>query len=397
MINPNTPVLGCAEEVEVWITAADLETYAAQLPWSHLSCSMVLDEVSEATVQIPDALGGLRCTIAFGDDLRPWRYGIRIERNGVPVWAGPIVSIERPTNDAGAADYVEIYACDEMVRTQKRTTPDYLAFQDEDAGAVFRAVLDAGMASWNPAGLDCPDFETGFTMTREVVPLDFEYTYDILSEIADSAVDYFMWANELCVYDTLDFGWFVLRDGVKRRIAPTTDTFGRYIYGLFTTESFISRPGFKLDGMAQGNEIWVPGADSGEAGFRRYWTASDIDPLDGPLVHVDVSPLYRPSADGVIISDAVFQQRADSVLELRKSAVAIVSGGTLAQSAPVRVQDLFPGSIWAIDLGETGLGDLVTVQRLKRVDIEISVAESGFTETVTPTLIPLGSDESVIG
>lgn len=396
-MNPNNLTLGCADEVDVIITAADLETYAGSLAWSSVTYSMVLDEVSEATVTVPDALGGLRCNVEFGSALLPWRYGIRIERNGELVWSGPIVRIDRPVVDGAAAGFVEVTAMDAMAWSMKRTTPNFLSFSNADAGAVFRAVLDAGMAPHNPAGLDCPDFSTSYTMTREVLPLDFEYTFDILTELAQSAVDYFVWRNELAVFDTVDWGWWVLRDGVKTRLAPTSDPFGRYIYGLFTAEAFDQRPGFSIDGMSQGNNVYVPGTDSGEAGFRRYWTASDVDPLDGLLTYVDVSPLYRPQPDQVIVNDAVFQQRADSLLALRRNAIVTVTGGALSADAPVRFQDLLPGSLWAIDIGEQGIEGLVAVQRLKRVDVEVSASDAGIVERVTPSLIPIGTDETILG
>ena len=396
-MNPTNFTIGCADEYTVILTARDLTTYAGELRWSHLSWSRVLDDISEASVDVPDVFGGLRCNIEFGDAIRPWRFGLKILRNGSEVWSGPITNISRPVRDGVGADYVTLSARDAMVWTQKRITSDYLNFEAADAGTVFRTVLDAGMAADNPMGLDCPDFDTGYTMTREVVPLDFEYTYDILSELANSAVDYFMINNELAVFDAVDFGWYVLRDDVKTRIMETTDPYGRYLYGLFTDEAWINRPGFDIDGMSQGNSILIPGADSGEAGFRRYWSASDVDLTDGLLVHVDVSELYRPSGDGVIEEDAVFQQRAESVLDLRRVAVAVISGGALSQQAPLRIQDLLPGSIWAIDLAEKGVGDLLTVQRLKRVDVEVVADGGGIVESVSPTLIPIGSDESVIG
>lgn len=395
--NPNIFDLGCAEEYSAIITAADLKTYAAQVNFSDLHWSRVLDDISEADVTVPDVFGGLRCNIELGTTIVPWRYGLRIERNGAEVWSGPITAIERPTRDGIAADAVTISANDSMVWGRKRVTPDFLSFSDADAGTVFRAVLDAGMAAWNPAGLDCPDFLTSYTMTREVIPLDFEYTFDILTELANSAVDYFVINNELCVYDVIDRGWYVLRDGVKTRLAPTADPYGRYIYGLFTDDSFIERPGYRIDGMSQGNKIYIPGADSGEAGFRRFWESSGlVDPLDGLLVHVDVSSLYRPQADQTIIDDAVFQQRADTLYALYHDAVITISGGSLATDAPVDINSLFPGSLWAMDLAEHGLSNLLTVQRLKRIDVNVSVGD-GVTETVRPSLIPLGTDETVIG
>jgi len=354
-----------------------------------------LDEVSTATVTVPDVFGGLRCNIELGDAIVPWRFGLRIERNGSEVWSGPITSITRPTRDGAGADYVEIMASDIMIWMAKRTTTASQLYTDQDGGTVFKGVIEDGVSFDNLFDLQCPEFTTGYTMTREILALDFEYTLDVLTELADSAVDYFVYGKELVVYDVATPGWFVQRDGVKTRIAPTIDPFGRYIYGLFTDEAYISRPGFTIDGMSQANNVLIPGADSGEAGFRLYWQASDVDLNYGLLSYVDVNPLYRPSSDGPIVEDAVFQERADSVLALRAQSIVVFSGGALSPSAPVTIDGLLPGSLWAIDLAEVGVGRLLDAQRLKRVDVEVSVSSGGIVERVSPTLIPIGSDESV--
>lgn len=397
MANPNIVELGCAEEYTVIVTARDLVTYAAELSWSLISWSRVLDEVSTASVTVPDVFGGLRCNIEFGDTIVPWRFGLRIERNGSEVWSGPITSITRPERDGAGTDYVEIMASDIMMWMAKRTTTASQLYTDRDGGVVFKGVLDDATQFDNLFDLRCPTFATGFTMTREILALDFEYSLDILSELANSAVDYFVLGKELVVYDVSDAGWFVLRDGVKTRIAATDDPFGRYIYGLFTDDAYVARPGFTIDGMSQANNVFVPGADSGEAGFRLYWQASNVDLNYGLLSHVDVSSLYRPSSDGPIIADAVFQEQADSILALRAQPIVVLSGGALSESAPVRIQDLLPGSLWAMDLAEVGVARLLDVQRLKRVDVEVSISKAGIVERVRPTLIPVGSDESVIG
>jgi hypothetical protein len=386
--------LGCAEEYTVIITARDLATYAAEVRWSSISWSRVLDEVSTATVVVPDVFGGLRCNIELGDAIVPWRFGIRIERNGSEVWSGPITSITRPTRDGAGADYVEIMASDIMIWMAKRTTTASQLYTDQDGGTVFKGVLEDATQFDNLFDLQCPEFTTGYLMTREILALDFEYTLDVLSELANSAVDYFVYGKELVVYDVADAGWFVQRDGVKTRIAPTTDPFGRYIYGLFTDESYIARPGFTIDGMGQANNVYIPGADSGEAGFRRYWEASDVNLLDGLLTMVDVNPLYRPQEGLPITADGVFQQRADSMLALRSTAPVIFSGGALSPSAPVTIDGLLPGSLWAIDLAEVGVGRLLDAQRLKQIDVSVSVSAGGIVEQVSPTLMPIGTDES---
>ena len=149
-----------------------------------------------------------------------------------------------------------------------------------------------------------------------------------------------------------------------------------------------------IDGEAQANNVYVPGADSGEAGFRRFWTAADVDPLVGLLDYVDVSSLYRPQQGTPITSIGVFQERADSLLALRRDAPVIVSGGSLGQNAPVTVETLYPGSLWTLDLADHGVSQLLSIQRLKRVDVTVQVNDGGFTESVSPTFIPLGTDEA---
>ena len=399
---PDAPILtsesnltfGCAEEYTVVLTARDLETYAAEVRWSTLQWSRVLDEVSTASVIVPDVFAGMKCNIAFGSEIVPWRYGLRIERNGTEVWAGPITSLTRPSRNGAGADYVEIQASDAMAWMGKRTPTQDLSFVDDDAGTVFKAVLDDATSLDNLFGLECPDFTTGYTMTRDVLAYDFEYSLDVLTELGNSAVDWFMIGKKLAVYDVDLLGWYVVTDGVKELLATTDDPYGRYVYGLFTDEAFIQRPGFSIDGMAQGNNIYVPGTDSGEAGFRRYWTASDVSALDGLLTYVDVNSLYRPQEGTPITSVGVFQQRADSLLALRSTAPVILSGGALSQTAPVTMDGMYPGSLWAMDLAELGVSQLLDAQRLKRIDVRVDAAQGGMIEQVSPTLMPLGTDES---
>lgn len=390
--------IGCPNEYTAIITARDCETYAASVEWSSLTWSRVLDDVSQATITVPDKLGGLRCNIELGDALVPWRYGLRIERDGLEVWAGPITGINRGARASDADDFVTITAQDKMVWLQKRTPTQDLFFTNADAGTIFKTVIDDAMLFDNVPGLYCPAFQTGYRMTRDVLALNFEYQFDTCQDLAKSAVDYFMYGGKLAVQNqnTSGFpaGWYVMDEGVQRRLEQTPDPYGRYIFGLFTDEAWISRPGFDINGMAQGNDVFVPGTDSGEAGFRRYWSASDVDLLDGLLTYVDVNPLYRPQSDELITADGVFQERADSILQMRKTAPIVVSGGSLHPDAPISIDTLFPGSIWSIDLAEHGLSQLLTTQRLKRVDVNVSKSQEGLVETISPSLIPLGTDES---
>ena len=145
--------------------------------------------------------------------------------------------------------------------------------------------------------------------------------------------------------------------------------------------------------MAQANNVYLPGADSGEEGFRLFWSASEANWLDGLLTYVDVNSLYRPVA-GIVADDSLFQHRADSMLALLSGPMVTLSGGVLSQSAPVTIDGLLPGSLWGMDLAELGVSRLLDVQRLKRVDVSVTATAGGIVEQVSPTLMPLGSDES---
>lgn len=396
-ITNESTVLGCAQEYSVIITGRDLNNYAAELKWSQITWSRVLDEISSASVTVPDKFGGLDCNISLGSELRPWRYGIRIERDGELVWAGPITNISRPVRNGQGADYVTISAQDKMTWMRKRLikTSQLLSFQD--GGSVFRSILLQGTNQDNAFNLTCPNFSTGFTVTRDLLALDFEYVYDLLSDLGNSAVDWFIIGNDLAVLHApsgISNQWRIGNGGTTQQLAPTPDSFGRYFFGTFTDDSWVARPGYELDGESQANDVFIPGADSGLQGFRRFWTASQANVADGVLSYVDVNPLYRPQEGTPITAVGIFQRRADSLLALRKDTPVVISGGVLSRTAPVTVNNLFPGSLWVIDLTDKGISELVTIQRLKQVDVNVSVNNGSIVENVSPTLMPLGTDES---
>ena len=82
------------------------------------------------------------------------------------------------------------------------------------------------------------------------------------------------------------------------------------------------------------------------------------------------------------------------MLALRRDAPVIVSGGVLSQNAPVSVGRLFPGSLWTLDLADHGVTQLLSIQRLKRVDVSVNVSDEGLSEEVSPTFMPIGTDET---
>lgn len=385
--------LGCAEDYRVFVTAGDYSTVIDSIAWSDLEWTRILDEPSTATVTVPDRYGGLSCCARLGG-LLPWRFGLRIERDDRLVWSGPVTNVQR------APDSLRVTASDVMARFQKRlaTRNTDTTFQMADAGVAFaQVILEAqdGVAAeqWS---LQPPEVATGFPFSRTVLVRDFEIAWDILQELAEAAIDFWVGNGVLYVFEPRT-GW-VYWDTVTETNTllegPYTAS-SELLYGTFTESTFVGLPQWSINGWAQTNIGWVPGADVGETGARRYWAASY--PLsvanDGVLDGVETFNLYRPEEEEDIPDD-VFQAFADSLVAQRGLAPPIMEGAMLAENAPIDVDHLRPGSIWQVDIWDACYGQLLQATRLKRVTVRAAKTTDGITETVEPVLFPLGTTET---
>ena len=324
--------LDCADTYTVMITSSDYRSIIASVGWSSIEWSRVLDEVSTATVLIPDSLGGVRCCADVGG-LLPWRYGIAIERNDEMVWSGPVTGLNRQ------GEALQVSASDVMARFQKRlATRRDRAFVNADSGTMFASLLNGAQFESDPWRFTAPRGMTGEAITRDVLALEFENSLDVLNDLANSSVDYFVMNGTLFVHDAFD-GW-IYNNGTEDVMlrGPYASTM-ELVYGLFTEDCWAQRPDWSINGMEQANVVWVSGPDSGTEGSRKYWVAQDFESqaFDGVLDMIDDNPLYRP-AEGQIIPDAAFQFGANSTLALRKIAPAVIEGGARRRGTGRRPQ-----------------------------------------------------------
>lgn len=379
-----------AEDYTATIVARDLNTVVSTVRFSDLGWGRVLDDLSEATVTIPDKLYGRPCEAALSEELEPWRYGLLIERNAQRVWRGPITDITRPPG----VDALTITANDKMAWTKKRRLyGSDLEFEGVDSGRAFRRLVERAVGVDNVFGLYCPTVITGHVIYRNVVALDFEWIFDVLAELAQASIDFTVVDDKLVLrHPGVAWYWAPVPQGSTELIEGGGDPLS---FGPFTDEAFAERPGYQKNGWEQGNDIVVPGADSGEAGFRRYWqqTNGGADPRDGVLSYVDVNALYRPQPGTPISTAGIFQQRANALYAMRKYAPQVTMGTALTRQAPVEINQLVPGSVWGIDITESKIPALrAKLQRLARVDVKVTVGDDGVSEEIVPTLIPIGSD-----
>jgi hypothetical protein len=402
---PQVLRLGCAETYDVFITANNRETQEPEIVdaigWSDLRWNRVEDDASTASITIPDKYGGVRCVAKYGG-LKPWRYGVRVERNGQLVWSGPVTSIVRPVRNGVALPQIEVGATDLFGRFMRRLAVqrETLQVSNEDAGSIFRRIAgETALVPWphNGFNLPIPSFAAGTALSREVVYRDFEYAWEVLKGLFESAVDGYI-MNGVAYFFEPGTGW-IYTDGREDHLVlpgPYDSSTGELVYGLFENSAFAQEPGWGISGFSQGNTGYITGADTGEMGARRYWSAFNAESweLDGVLDFVDTNTLFRSGDEDAVIADSAYQRRVDSAVALRSQAPATIEGGTLSQNAPVDMDNLRPGSVWRLDIEDAGFGQLLQLTRLKRIEVTVSLDEGGVAESVSPTLQPLGYTES---
>jgi hypothetical protein len=381
-------ILGCAEEIEVFITGADYEDRIDAVRWSEVEWERVLDDVSTASVTIPDSFGGVSCCARFGG-LKPWRYGLTIERDGRVIWRGPVSSLDRGNGQ------IKVTASDCFARFKKRlaTRDNSLRFVANDAGQMFADILNTyARDAYDIWSFPVPQVTTGVAVTRNVVAREFNYAWDVAKDLLDSSIDAYVLGGCPVVFQP-SIGWvFVGPQEEQYYLAGEYSSGGELVYGLFTEEAFTETPSWSINGYQQANTVWVAGADSGEAGFRKFWTAVATDELvtDGILDFVETNSLYRASEGDAEPDDSAFQRRADSLVALRSNAPAVIESVSLSAQAPINIQHLRPGSIWGLDVWDACWGQLLQASRVKRVNGRASMGQGGVEETVSVSLYPLG-------
>ena len=117
---------------------------------------------------------------------------------------------------------------------------------------------------------------------------------------------------------------------------------------------------------------------------------------DGVLDIVEQANQFQPEGEEEPeVPEFVMQRFADSLIAQRSVAPAIMEGGSLAQNAPIDVDNLRPGSIWTVDIFDNCYGQLLQATRLKRVTVRAARGQDGkVLETVSPTLYPVGFEGS---
>lgn len=385
---PNRLSLDCARNYTTFITEGDYATRIDRVHWGQIHWERALDEFGQASAVIPDTYGGVRCCIPYGG-LEPWRFGLLIERNDAEVWRGPITTIERDPNQGTTT----IGAADVLGRLVRRfaVRDKVVDWKDTDAGIAFADLINVhSRSSADLWALRAPRVFTGSTITRRVLPRKFEAASDLATELGKSAVDFFVLNGVLHVWEP-GMGWQFVH-GYKQTFDGPYNTNFDLVYGLFTEAAFSTLPRWGLNGMNQANFVVITGADNGELGAREYFSASSAQSQAtyGVLDYVEPNPLQMPSDQKPSETAAALQAQANTYLDLHAMPPMTVEGGVLAQGAPIDIDNLVPGALWGIDIWDHCFGQLITMARVKRISVDVTIREGVLDEKISPTLYPPG-------
>lgn len=190
--------LGVAKNYTIAVTPKDGFGNIGFLEPSSLTWHRALNDTSEATLTINLSSGNAECC-ALASQLRTWGHQIRISRDGVLVWEGPIVDL-----DYGREALV-ITARDVVTWLARRVVRSILDFRTgADLTTIAFALIEHGFAPDDPNVMAYVSTElTGISGERYYMPDEVTYIIDGLNELANTGVDYTCIGRRIAVFPEL--------------------------------------------------------------------------------------------------------------------------------------------------------------------------------------------------
>lgn len=322
-----------------------------ELDFEQLDWDRRLNQVSEATVQVPSS-----CCGKLGE-VWPWRHELSVSRDGDEVWTGPVETIANC-----ATGGIVVKAKDMLGWLEHRVIHndhDWTALPGIGAVPAAAELIEDGFAPDDPDVLKYMVQLGGVGVVGGRSYLaNSKYVIDALTDLAKGSLDF---------------------TTIGRRIVLMPAGYALGQTALLTCEHFAGDVCTSVDGAATATRAVVTG--NGVTG-----TAGGVDPYFGLLERlVDDQRIGRQStADG---------QAAGLLLGVNPPPVLVQppqGGNGLAPDSPVCLADLVPGVTVPVSVNCTCR---TALQDMRLNQLSVSVTAEG--ETVAPLLTPLGFNASV--
>lgn len=372
--------LGCTTDISVFITGKCGKPTVCRLQdMSNISWNRKLDDISDATVTIPLAIGagGKRPCCGCTGDLEPWCHELHIFRNGAEVWTGPITNITYGFTET------RIDAKDVLVWTLFRVpelTLDYTINTDGTpvvAGNGLTEVTDIALdilklayADEDPCVFDFifqTDVEYGKRPTPFVIGPKFTKfsgsSFDHLTELASLGLD----------FTTLG----------RRIILSAAGTIDRKPIGLLTDQHILGEVAVSKNGLLMGNRAFVRyrGDDTAEQCAAN--AAAGLTPFQGfpcPALGQADEFCYGPleilrddtTEFGIKTANITAAAYADAGKYAPRT-LEFPFGTRLSPDAPFGINDLVPGYRMTVGLQNLCF-DVFQDFRIQEVDYSYDVS-----------------------
>lgn len=410
-------VLGAPDEYTAAIIDGKTEEPLVYLPWSKIQWQRAKNKVSTGSVFVADSDGGIESCGAIGG-LRGWNQMLRIERNGAPVWDGPVTSWGRAAIlNPGVVRGFTVRAHDRLAIARRRligtdlhaTAGSYPAYMNE---VPLKLMTDAnlGVASTLPYNFTLPaisDFMTwgiyidnytgalssiypqspnsGYTVKieREYRAARLEYVLDALDELCSrgiltySQVASKMWASQMALQNLLG------ASGSRPSLNEMTT---------------VGIPAVEVDAFGQATVIYMAATSAGKAGFMQISTVAPstyttvVGQLDLGIASESTawSLPYQEYVDGYTPVDAAGQLEATEAatptttieqIELAPEFGSPTMNGDLSNLVPGVVFDVSYSETCAFNVPTSGAS--AEFRRYPKYDL--SGSQLAYAQVATPT------------
>lgn len=325
----------------------------AQFPWETIDFGRRLDEISDATVEVP--VEG----IAEDDDccywlslINPWEHEIAIYRDGAEEWVGVV---EEPTF---TRDVVRLSCRDLFIWFENRLLPLGRQFVSTDLGTIFQQYVDDALSQDNP-GITVDANEVGIVGDRTNDPTDFRRAADELRELARSGIDWTM---------------------IRRTMRVGGEEVPVDAIAILLDDAFNDLE-LRIGGRETATEVVVVGGQDPDFETTVFARVGGVDPVLGLL--------QLAANESSILDENSAEAAAQTRLDLRQEPPFFING-ELSQLAGVEFSDLVPGAAVDVDL-DIGCRAVLGTLRLRTVDVTVAATDQGVEESVEVELMSLGT------
>lgn len=322
-----------------------------ELPWSGLDYGRALDEMTSGSVTVP-ATTDENCCRVLGE-VRAWEHELVIWRDGAsaPDWAGPI------TEPIWTRDSVTLRARDLFQWLERRElSEDYNPIQDDPVDIFEKFFLDAMYEDNSPNITLVKQGPAGFVAERVVLASEHRIAADELRELGRTGVDWTMRGRELLVRgENLDLPFI----------------------GIVNDED-IDNPEASPEASQRGLEAASLIVVKGSAGVVTQ--VGGVDPDMGLVTRVFTELTVR---DGESVDHA-----AETLLSLLNPAPEVFQFN-LNSRTTIRRETLVPGALIDVRVA-LACREFSRLLRLTSLAVSVQSSESGPTETVSLTCVPVG-------